>query len=91
MYLNSSLEQESRVWEGLGRGFCCWRAGFAAGHAGTTPEACVGVIPSAHQYGPQSKMEKGLENLLQCSLKYLMFLEDSPKSWVLFCWVLPDD
>lgn len=54
-------------------------------------QACVGVIPSAHQYGPPSKMEKGSENLLQWSLKYLMFLEDSPKSWVLFCWVLPDD
>lgn len=40
MYLNSSLEQERRIWEGLGRGFRCWRAGFAAGHTGTTPGMC---------------------------------------------------
>lgn len=41
MYLNSSSEQERRVLEGFGRGFRCWRAGFAAEHAGTTPCMCV--------------------------------------------------
>lgn len=33
----------------------------------------------------------GVEKLLKCVLKNLMFLEDSPKSWILFCLVLPDN